>query len=62
MKIKNGYRSWKQDLKRDWLESDPGSGIWGIHLECKRILGSRSDAKPDSDCIQSEADQTQSEP
>jgi len=27
----------------EWLTSDPGLGVRGIHFECKRILGQMSD-------------------
>lgn len=39
----------------DWLKSYPGLGVRGIHLSVKGCSDPTSDARPDSDCVQSEA-------
>jgi len=37
--IENRYSFRKHNfLTIDWLQSDPGLGIRGIHLECKKVL------------------------
>ena len=72
--MENGYSFWKHNLVTlDWLRSDPGSGIRGIHLEWKKgesvkgysDLGSVAGLHPvwgRADCIRPEAERTASGP